>query len=207
MMLVRPPEAWALYVLAHGAGAGMRHPFLEQLSRALAACGIATLRYEFPYMEAGGGRIDPKPVLEASVRAAVLAGQEHGLPLFAGGKSMGGRMTSQAQAHEPLPSVRGIAFVGFPLHPARKPSVARAAHLREVQVPMLFLQGTRDELADLTLLRPIIAALPGAQIHVIEDADHSFHVRKKSGRTDAEVIVELAQTFAQWATAALERPA
>jgi predicted alpha/beta-hydrolase family hydrolase len=206
MMLVRPPDAWALYVLAHGAGAGMRHPFMEQLSGALAACGIATLRYEFPYMEAGGGRIDPKPVLEASVRAAVVAGRQHGLPLFAGGKSMGGRMTSQAQAHEPLPGVRGIAFVGFPLHPARKPSVARAEHLREVQVPMLFLQGTRDELADLTLLRPIVAALPHAQMHVVDDADHSFHVRKKSGRTDAEVIVELAQTCAAWAKAMMERP-
>jgi len=199
MMLVRPPDAWALYVLAHGAGAGMRHPFMEQLSGALAACGIATLRYEFPYMEAGGGRIDPKPVLEASVRAAVVAGQEDGLPLFAGGKSMGGRMTSQAQAHEPLPGVRGIAFVGFPLHPARKPSVARAEHLREVLVPMLFLQGTRDELADLTLLRPIVAALPHARMHVVDDADHSFHVRKKSGRTEAAVIAELAQTFAAWA--------
>jgi predicted alpha/beta-hydrolase family hydrolase len=205
-MLVRPPDAWALYVLAHGAGAGMRHPFLEQLSFALAACGVATLRYEFPYMEAGGGRIDPKPVLEASVRAAVAAAREHGLPIFAGGKSMGGRMTSQAQAHEPLPGVRGIAFVGFPLHPARKPSVARAEHLREVRVPMLFLQGTRDELADLALLRPIVAALPLAQMHVVEDADHSFHVRKKSGRTDAEVIAELAQTFAAWAKAMIERP-
>jgi predicted alpha/beta-hydrolase family hydrolase len=203
MMLLRPPEAWALYVLAHGAGAGMRHPFMEQLSGALAACGIATLRYEFPYMEAGGGRIDPKPVLEASVRAAVVAGRQHGLPLFAGGKSMGGRMTSQAQAHEPLPGVRGIGFVGLPLHPARKPSVARAEHLREVRVPMLFLQGTRDELADLTLLRPIVAALPHAQMHVVDDADHSFHVRRKSGRTDAEVIAELAQTFAQWARAML----
>jgi predicted alpha/beta-hydrolase family hydrolase len=125
MILVRPPEAWALYVLAHGAGAGMRHPFMEQLSGALAACGIATLRYEFPYMEAGGGRIDPKPVLEASVRAAVVAGRQHGLPLFAGGKSMGGRMTSQAQAHEPLPGVRGIAFVGFPLAPGAQ-AVGRA---------------------------------------------------------------------------------
>jgi predicted alpha/beta-hydrolase family hydrolase len=205
MMLVRPPDAWALYVLAHGAGAGMRHPFLEQLSGALAACGVATLRYEFPYMEAGGGRIDPKPVLEASVRAAAAAAQEHGLPIFAGGKSMGGRMTSQAQAHEPLPGVRGIAFVGFPLHPARKPSVTRADHLREVRVPMLFLQGTRDELAELALLRPIVAALPLAQMHVVDDADHSFHVRKKSRRTDAQVIAELAQTFAQWAKGELAR--
>jgi predicted alpha/beta-hydrolase family hydrolase len=199
MILVRPDDAWALFVLAHGAGAGMRHPFLESLADALAACGVATLRYEFPYMEAGGRRIDPKPVLEARVREAVVSAQELGLPLFAGGKSMGGRMTSQAQAREPLPGVRGIAFVGFPLHPARKPSVTRAEHLREVRVPMLFLQGTRDDLADLALLRPIVSGLPAAQLHVVEDADHSFHVRKKSGRTDAEVMVELAQTFARWA--------
>jgi predicted alpha/beta-hydrolase family hydrolase len=199
MILVRPPDAWALYVLAHGAGAGMRHPFLESVSGALAAGGIATLRYEFPYMEAGGRRIDPKPVLEARVREAVAAAQEHGLPIFAGGKSMGGRMTSQAQAREPLPGVLGIAFVGFPLHPAGKPSVERAEHLRGVNVPMLFLQGTRDELADLALLRPIVSASPLAQLHVVDDADHSFHVRKKSGRTDAEVMVELAQTIARWA--------
>jgi predicted alpha/beta-hydrolase family hydrolase len=206
MILVRPADAWALYVLAHGAGAGMRHPFLESLADALAACGVATLRYEFPYMEAGARRIDAKPVLEARVREAVAAAQVHGLPLFAGGKSMGGRMTSQAQAREPLPGVRGIAFVGFPLHPARRPSVARAEHLREVHVPMLFLQGTRDELADLALLRPIVSGLPLAQLHVVDDADHSFHVRKKSGRTDADVMAELAQTFARWAKGELATP-
>ncbi len=203
MILQRPPDAWALYLLAHGAGAGMRHPFLEQLATALSACGVATLRYEFPYMEAGGRRIDPKPVLEARVREAAVAASEQGLPLIAGGKSLGGRMTSQAQAREPLPGVRGIAFVGFPLHPARKPSVARADHLRDVRLPMLFLQGTRDELADLSLLRPIVAALPRAQIHVVNDADHSFHVRKKSGSTDGQIIIELAQTLAAWAKTAL----
>jgi len=203
VILQRPPDAWALYLLAHGAGAGMRHPFLEQLATALSACGVATLRYEFPYMEAGGRRIDPKPVLEARVREAAVAASEQGLPLIAGGKSLGGRMTSQAQAREPLPGVRGIAFVGFPLHPARKPSVARADHLRDVRLPMLFLQGTRDELADLSLLRPIVAALPRAQIHVVNDADHSFHVRKKSGSTDGQIIIELAQTLAAWAKTAL----
>lgn len=198
VILLRPAEAWALLVLAHGAGAGMRHPFLEALATALAAEGVATLRYEFPYMEAGGGRIDAKPVLHARVREAVAAGRAEGLPLFAGGKSMGGRMTSEALAQAELPGVRGLAFVGFPLHPARRPGVARAEHLRAVAVPMLFLQGTRDDLADLSLLRPIVAGLPRAALHVVEDADHSFQVRKKSGRTNAQVLAELARTFAAW---------
>ena len=198
MILQRPSGAWALYVLAHGAGAGMRHPFLEALAGALRAEGVATLRYEFPYMEAGG-RIDAKPVLHARVREAVAAGRAEGLPLFAGGKSMGGRMTSEALSLEAKAFVRGIAFVGFPLHPAGRPGVARAEHLGAVSLPMLFLQGTRDELADLALLRPIVAGMPRAALHVIDDADHSFQVRKKSGRTDAEVLVELARTFAQWA--------
>jgi len=139
VILQQPEGAWALYVLAHGAGAGMRHPFLQKLSDALAAEGVATLRYEFPYMEVGGKRIDPAPVLHARVREAVVAGRERKLPLFAGGKSFGGRMTSQAQAIEPLPGVRGLAFVGFPLHPAKKPATARAAHLPSVRIPMLFL--------------------------------------------------------------------
>lgn len=203
MILRRPEGAWALYVLAHGAGAGMRHPFLEALSAALNAEGVATLRYEFPYMEAGGKRIDPKPVLHARVREAAAAAREQGLPLLAGGKSLGGRMTSEAQALEPLPGVRGIAFVGFPLHPAGKPGVTRAEHLREVRVPMLFLQGTRDELADLALLRPIVEGLGGATLQVVDDADHSFHVRRKSGRSDAEVIGELARLFAEWARGVL----
>jgi predicted alpha/beta-hydrolase family hydrolase len=203
VILQRPPDAWALYVLAHGAGAGMRHPFLESLAAALFALGMATLRYEFPYLEEGRRRIDPKPVLEGRVRSAVAAAQEQRLPLFAGGKSMGGRMTSQAFAHAPLEGVRGIAFVGFPLHPAGQPGVARAEHLKDVGVPMLFLQGTRDELADLSLLRPIVAALPKAVLHVFEDADHSFHVRKKSGRTDAEVMADLARVLSEWARTVL----
>jgi predicted alpha/beta-hydrolase family hydrolase len=199
VIIERPEGAWAMYVLAHGAGAGMRHPFLEALAAALAGEGVATLRYQFPYMDAGSRRIDPAQVLEARVREAVAAAREHGLPLFAGGKSMGGRMTSQAQAREPLPGVRGIAFVGFPLHPAREPATKRADHLPGVRVPMLFLQGSRDELASLELLQPIIAELPRAALHVVPDADHSFHVPKRSGRTDAQIIEELARELAAWA--------
>ncbi len=199
MILLRPERAFCLYVLAHGAGAGMRHPFLEALAGALAGEGVATLRYEFPYMEGHRRRIDPPPVLHARVREAVRAAAGQGLPLFAGGKSMGGRMTSQAQAVEPLPSVLGLAFVGFPLHPAGKPGTERAEHLREVGIPMLLLQGTRDELADLELLRPVVEGLPRATLHVLDDADHSFHVRRKSGRMDADVVAELAQVFARWA--------
>lgn len=202
----RPDGAFCLYVLAHGAGAGMRHPFLEALAEALAREKVATLRYEFPYMEQKKRRIDPPPVLHARVRQAVAAAAREGLPLFAGGKSMGGRMTSQAQALEPLPEVRGLAFVGFPLHPAGKPGTDRGAHLREVRVPMLFLQGTRDELADLALLRPVVEGLERATLHVVEDADHSFHVRKRSGRTDAEAIEELAYAFARWAQRTIGDP-
>ena len=199
MIFRRPEGAFCLYVLAHGAGAGMRHPFLEKLSVALASFHIATLRYEFAYMEEGRRRIDPPAVLHERVRKAVAAAAKEGLPLFAGGKSMGGRMTSQAQALAPLSNVLGLAFVGFPLHPAGKRSVERAAHLREVAVPMLFLQGTRDELAHLDLLRPIVEGLSRATLHIVDDADHSFHVRKKSGRGDPDVLTELAQTFARWA--------
>jgi predicted alpha/beta-hydrolase family hydrolase len=199
VILRRPDDAFCLYVLAHGAGAGMRHPFLEALSNALAAERVATLRYEFAYMEQGKGRVDTPPATHARVREAVAAAAAEQLPLFAGGKSFGGRMTSQAQALEPLRGVVGLAFVGFPLHPAGKPGTERAAHLREVHLPTLFLQGTRDELTDLALLRPVLEALPGASLHVVEDADHSFHVRKKSGRGDAEVIRELARVFATWA--------
>jgi predicted alpha/beta-hydrolase family hydrolase len=199
VILRHPEDAFCLYVLAHGAGAGMRHPFLESLAEALVAEGVASLRYEFPYMEEGKRRIDPLPLLHARVREAVNAAGKENLPLFAGGKSMGGRMTSQAQALEPLAGVRGLAFVGFPLHPAGRPATERAAHLGDVRVPMLFLQGTRDDLADLVLLRPILEDLPLATLHVVDDADHSFHVRKRSGRSDADVIRELAQTFAAWA--------
>ena len=199
MILRRPEDAFCLYVLAHGAGAGMRHSFLEAFADALANERVATLRYEFPYMEQGKRRIDPAPALHARVREAVEAAAKERLPLFAGGKSMGGRMTSQAEALQPLPGIRGLAFVGFPLHPAGRRDTARAAHLRDVRVPMLFLQGTRDDLADLALLRPIAERLHDATLHVVDDADHSFHVRKKSGRTDSEVIAELARTFAEWA--------
>jgi uncharacterized protein len=199
VILRRPPQAFCLYVLAHGAGAGMRHPFLEKLSGALAAEGVATLRYEFPYMEQGKRRIDRPPVLHGRVREAVAVAGREGLPLFAGGKSMGGRMTSQAQSLAPLEGVLGLAFVGFPLHPAGKPGVERAEHLTKVDLPLLFLQGTRDDLADLALLRAVIEGLPRATLHVVDDANHSFHVRKSSGRKDEEVLAELARTFAHWA--------
>ena len=193
------PRAW--YVFAHGAGAGMRHPFMESLARRLASHGVGTLRYQFPYTEKGSRRPDPEPLLVATVRAAVEAGREvaGGLPLLAGGKSMSGRMTSRAAAAEPLDGVKGIAFVGFPLHPAGRPGVGRAEHLARVAVPMLFLQGTRDTLADLTLLTPIVERLgERATLRVIEHADHGFHVLKRSGRSDDQVLDELAATIAAW---------
>jgi predicted alpha/beta-hydrolase family hydrolase len=196
--------ATALLVLGHGAGAGMRHAFMEGLTERLVAAGIATLRYQFPYMEQGRRRPDPRKVLLATVRAAVEAGRDLAgdLPLLAGGKSMGGRMTSLAAAETPLPDVRGIAFVGFPLHGAGKPpSTERATHLKRVTVPLLFLQGTRDKLADLDLLRPMADELgDAATVHVIEDADHSFHVLKRTGRSDDDVLDELARTIAAWST-------
>jgi hypothetical protein len=190
-----------MYVLAHGAGAGMRHPFMEAIAQRLAAREIATLRYQFPYMEQGGRRPDPEPVALATVRAAIEAGREAagGLPLLAGGKSYGGRMTSRATAAQPLAGVAGLVFLGFPLHPAGQPGVSRAAHLAQVHLPMLFLQGTRDTLADLTLLEPIIEKLgERATLRVIEHADHSFHVLKKSGRTDEQVLDELAEAVGEW---------
>lgn len=197
-LLVAPPDARALLVLAHGAGAGMRHPFLEALARALAEQGIASFRYEFLYMERRERRPDPPAVAEARVRAAVLeaARAVPGLSLFAGGKSFGGRMTSQAQAREPLPGVRGLVFLGFPLHPPGRPGTSRAEHLDAVQVPMLFLQGTRDEFAGLDLLRPVVQRLGArATLHVVEGGDHSFKVLKRSGRAEADVLVELASTI------------
>lgn len=200
-LLLKPARLSALYVLAHGAGAGMRYPFMESIAQHLAAQGIGTLRYQFPYTEKGGRRPDPEPVLLATVRAAILAGGEaaDGAPLLAGGKSMGGRMTSRAAAAEPLLGVSGIVFLGFPLHPAGQPGVSRAEHLARVDLPMLFLQGTRDTLADLTLLRPIVEQLGArATLRVIEDADHSFHVLKRSGRTDEQVLDELARAIAEW---------
>ena len=201
-LLVRPPTARWLLVLGHGAGAGMAHPFLEKLAAELAEAGIATLRYQFPYMEERRRVPDRPDVLASTVAAAVRLAMETGpeLPLLAGGKSMGGRMSSQAAAENLLGPVKGLVFFGFPLHPPNRPSTKRADHLAKVGVPMLFLQGTRDTLADLTLLRPICAKLGSrATLHIIPEADHSFHVLKKSGKTDGEVMTELAQTAAAWA--------
>ena len=201
-----PPESKALLVFAHGAGAGMRHAFMASMSAALAGRGIATFRYQFPWVEQERRAPDPQPVLLATVRAAVRAAKAGApdLPLFAGGKSMGGRMTSLAATAEPLDGVHGIPFFAFPLHPAGRPSTDRAAHLAAVRVPLLFLQGTRDTLAQLDLLRPVVAGLPGpATLHVIEDADHGFHVRRTTGRRDVEVIGELADVVAAWMAAVL----
>src|SRR5881628_3672199 len=200
-LLMRPAGARWLYVLAHGAGAGMRHPFLETFARALAERDVATLRYQFPYMERRASRPDPPAVAAAAVRAAAAeaARLAPGLPLVAGGKSFGGRMTSTAQAEEPLPGVRGLVFLGFPLHPPGRAGDQRAEHLAQVQVPMLFLQGTRDDFADLTLLKPLIKRLgQRATLHLVEGGDHSFHVLKRSGRTDADVMGEIADAIAEW---------
>jgi uncharacterized protein len=200
-LLLRPPEPWAGYVLAHGAGAGMTHPFMEAIARALMARGIATLRYQFPYFEAGGRRPDPPGVLIATVRAAVARAEEllPGLRLFAGGKSLGGRMTSHAAAERKLDDLVGLIFLGFPLHRPKRPAIERAEHLARVGLPMLFLQGTRDDLADLALVRDVCAGLGDrATLHVVEGADHSFGVLKRSGRTGAEVLEELADTIAGW---------
>ena len=201
-ILVRPAKARWLLVLAHGAGAGMTHPFLEKLARELADASVASFRYQFPYMEEKRRAPDSPAVATATVAAAVRAAAEAapGLPLLAGGKSFGGRMSSQAAAQQLLHGVRGLVFFGFPLHPPNKPATKRAEHLANVQVPMLFLQGTRDTLADLKLLRPVCTDLRKlATLHVIETADHSFHVLKSSGKTDADVLRELAQTTAAWA--------
>src|SRR5256886_8694404 len=196
-LLLRPDGARLLYVLAHGAGAGMRHPFLEVVAQRLAERSIATLRYQFPYMEQRGRRPDPPAVAAATVRAAVIeaARVAPGLPLVAGGKSFGGRMTSTAQAEAPLPGVRGLVFLGFPLHPRGRPDDKRAEHLAQVRVPMLFLQGDRDEFADLTLLRPVVQRLgERATLHLVEGGDHSFHGLKRSGRTDADFRTERGAT-------------
>ena len=193
--------AQAALVLAHGAGAGMRHPFMAAIAQGLAARGIAVLRYEFPFMAQGSKRPDPPAVAQAAVRAAVdeAARRWPALPLFAGGKSFGARMSSQAQAAASLPGVRGLVFFGFPLHPAGKPSVARAEHLAQVRLPMLFLQGTRDALADLDLVRATTGQLgERATLHVVEGADHGFEVLKRSGRTNEQVIEELVATAAAW---------
>jgi predicted alpha/beta-hydrolase family hydrolase len=191
-----------VYVFAHGAGAGMNHPFMTRASEALSARGIATHRFDFPYMKAGRSRPDSPAVAEAAVRAAVAeaARVSPGLPLFAGGKSFGGRMTSQAQAKEPLPGVRGLVFFGFPLHAPGRPGVERAEHLSAVEIPMLFLQGTRDEFASLDLLQGVVRRLGSrATLHLIDEGDHSFKVPKRTGKTERDVLDELATTIQQWA--------
>jgi len=201
-LLERPANARQLLGLAHGAGAGMAHPFMERLATELASAGLATLRYQFPYMEQQRKFPDPPAVLLATVRAAVRAASQAAadLPLFAGGKSMGGRMTSQAAAERPLDGVRGLVFFGFPLHPPNRPGTTRAEHLTKVTLPMLFLQGSRDAFADLTLLRPICTKLKRqAMLHIVKDADHSFHVPKSTGKTDLEVLRELVETLSSWA--------
>lgn len=201
-ILVRPRDATVLFVYAHGAGAGMGHPFMEASALRLAERGVATLRFNFPYMERGRSGPNPAPVLVKAVRSAVAeaARLAPDLPLLAGGKSMGGRMTSSAAASEALPGVRGLAFFGFPLHAAGRPSADRGTHLADVGLPMLFLQGTRDKLAELRLLQPLLARVrPAPVLHVVDGADHGFHVLKRSGRTDEEVLEELAERFAAWA--------
>ncbi|MFO1310764.1 MAG: alpha/beta family hydrolase [Burkholderiales bacterium] len=207
-LLASPEGAVACYVFAHGAGAGMTHPFMEAFARDLAAHRIATLRYQFPYMERGSKRPDAPADAHAAVRAAAAHAHEAlpALPLFAGGKSFGGRMTSQAQAIAPLPHVRGLAFVGFPLHPAGKPGTARADHLRDVAIPMLFLSGARDELADLALLRGVVAGLGSrTTLCLLDDADHALHMPARSGRRDPEVWAQAAATAASWMEAHIMR--
>ena len=200
-LLQAPKGARACYVLAHGAGAGMTHPFIAAIADGLSERGIATLRYQFPYMEQRSKRPDAPNLAQATVRAAVAEAAKRvpRLPLVAGGKSFGGRMTSQAQAASPLPGVRGLAFLGFPLHAAASPSEERAAHLFEVKIPMLFLQGTRDGLADIGLMRRLVQALgKRATLVPIQDGDHSFHVPARTGRNDAEVRIEVLNALANW---------
>jgi predicted alpha/beta-hydrolase family hydrolase len=200
-LLLHPKDATSLLLLAHGAGAGMRHKFMEEISRKLATLRIATLRYQFPYMQKGIRRPDAESMLTATVRSAVVAARKHaaGLPLLAGGKSMGGRMTSLAAAKESLEGVHGLVFFGFPLHAAGKPSAERGRHLFHVSVPMLFLQGSRDALADLKLIEPLCRRLgKRAELYVVEGGDHSFHVLKSSGKTDDSVLDEVARKVASW---------
>jgi uncharacterized protein len=200
-LLDAPAGARACFVLAHGAGAGMAHPFLASVAAGLAGRGVATLRYQFPYMERGAKRPDAPAIAQAAVRAAVeqAARLLPRLPLFAGGKSFGGRMSSQAQGESPLPGVRGLAFLGFPLHPPGKASEERGKHLFEVRIPMLFLQGSRDDFADMGLLQPLVERLGArATLKVFADADHSFHVPARSGRKDADVREEMIAALAGW---------
>lgn len=200
-ILTQPDNARACYVLAHGAGADMRHAFMDKVAAGLADRGIATFRFNFPYMEKKQGRPDQPAVAHAAIGAAVEEAARlcPGVKLIAGGKSFGGRMTSQAQSKAPLPGAKGLAFLGFPLHAAKKPSSERAAHLADITIPMLFLQGTRDGLADLSYLKPVIAALgPKATLHEVEGSDHSFAVLKKSGRTSEEALTEVLDTLVAW---------
>jgi hypothetical protein len=207
-LLQTPREARACYVLAHGAGAGMAHPFMAAVANGLAERGIATLRYQFPYMEHGSKRPDTPKLAQATVRAAVAEASRRlpELALFAGGKSFGGRMTSQAQAASPLSGVRGLIFLGFPLHPAGRPSDDRGAHLFDVQIPMLFLQGTRDALADLQLMQTLAGQLAArATLKLFQNADHSFHVPARTGRKDSEIMAELLDALARWVEMAIPR--
>ncbi|MEA2863401.1 MAG: uncharacterized protein QOC84_1357 [Bradyrhizobium sp.] len=200
-LLLRPPSARACFVFTHGAGAGMTHPFMEQVANGLRDRGIATLRYQFAYMEKASRRPDPPALAHAAVRAAVAEAARccQGLALIAGGKSFGGRMTSQAQAIAPLAGVRGLAFLGFPLHPAGKPSDMRAMHLGDINVPMLFLQGTRDKLAEPELIEPLVKRLgASASLHPVQQADHAFHVLARSGRNDGEVMSEITDSLSAW---------
>jgi uncharacterized protein len=200
-LLLLPATARACYVFAHGAGAGMAHPFMHAIATGLGAAGVASLRFQFPYMQRGWRRPDPPAQCQATVRAAVVEATRvtHGLPLVAGGRSFGGRMSSQAQAESPLPGVRGLAFLGFPLHTAQQPSAERARHLAAVSVPLLFLQGDRDELADLALLEKLMGELgERATLRVFAHANHAFHVPARSGRTDRQVLDELVQSLSDW---------
>ena len=208
-LLIMPPQARACFVLAHGAGAGMTHPFMEAVATELGMRGVATLRYQFPYMERGSKRPDPPSLAHAAVRGAVAAAARlaPGLTVIAGGKSFGGRMTSQAQAASPLPGVQGLAFLGFPLHPAGRPAEDRGTHLSAIHVPMLFLQGARDKLADRQLLSRLIERLGArATLRLLEDADHSFHMPARTGRTDTEGRSELLDALVPWIASAISRP-
>jgi uncharacterized protein len=196
-LMQRPDGAFACLVLARGAGAGMTHSFMEAVAHGLAERGVATLRFQFPYMENGGKRPDGPALAHATIRAAVTRAGDLKLPLFAGGKSFGGRMTSQTQADSPMPGVAGLVFLGFPLHPANKPSADRAGHLAAVHIPMLFVQGTRDALADMNLLAPLVDGL-GATLHRIESADHSFHVPARLGTPDSQVLDRALDRVAEW---------
>ncbi len=203
-LLQVPPSPRAGFVFAHGAGAGMEHPFMAQVAAGLVDRGVAVLRYNFPFMDRGSRRPDPPGVAHAAVRAAVTQAAERlsGTPLFAGGKSFGGRMSSQAQAATPMPGVRGLVFLGFPLHPAGKPSKARADHLQDIDIPMLFLQGSRDALADPDLVRQVVAGIgTRATLHMVDGMDHAFHVLARSGRSDSAVLDECLDRMADWMTA------